>query len=197
VIGRLHFWELFMTAGPLAAVVLIPLGVSVLGGFDDFQWVDKQATPLQAFGILGTMCLPVAAYFYGRMRWEILKAEQSRTWPVVAGTLERREVKKRYAYRSGTRYLFEVEYTYTAAGQKFDGTLLGFGPRLLIAGDLLDRLTNELQPQKPVQVHYNPDDTSEAVLYTGDELARQRWSGLYILLGTPILLTIICYFLSD
>ena len=58
-------------AGTLVAFVLPYPIARLLGGFGPgFQFVDREVSPVEAFGILGTMLLPIAAWAYATMRLE-------------------------------------------------------------------------------------------------------------------------------
>ena len=62
------FWQLTMLFGPVAAFVLPLLVTGLLGGFDDFQLVNKPVTFLQALGTLGAMCFPFGTFLFARRK---------------------------------------------------------------------------------------------------------------------------------
>ena len=171
--------------GPIAAVFLPPLVATQFGAFEDFVWVGKQVKPWEAFGILGAMLYPVAAYSFALMQGEIEQARLSRDWPAAAGTLDAINVEKRYVYRVGYRYIVTVNYSYVVAGRRYTGDRLAFAPRLLAEGDELNRVTDKYKVNQPVTVHYNPATPEESVLETSDALARQRQTTIYLLAGLP------------
>jgi hypothetical protein len=58
-----EFWRRAMVVAPLAALVITPTAVSLMGGFKESQWVGENVSALTALGILGTMCFPPRRIF--------------------------------------------------------------------------------------------------------------------------------------
>lgn len=71
------FWQWIIILGPPAAAVLPPLAVSLLGRFEDFAWINKPVTFLQAFATIGALCFPFGTFFYARSRWNQARARAS------------------------------------------------------------------------------------------------------------------------
>ena len=88
--SRASFWQTATYAGPPAIFVGVIVLVAVLGGYQNFQWVGKEVTPLEAFGILGPMLLPMAFFFHARQKHDTAMAEVSTTWPVAPGEVQAR-----------------------------------------------------------------------------------------------------------
>ena len=125
-------------AGPLGCLVLIPTAGRVLGVFDRFEWIGQDVSPLQAFFILETMCAPVAAWFYARVRRDVELSRMSRSWPTVPGVLEERKTEQRVTPRGS--YEITLGYSYEVGGLKYRGDRLAFAPSRLDAGALLNGL---------------------------------------------------------
>jgi hypothetical protein len=122
-----RFWEAMMAAGPAVAAIAPPLAVWLAGGFDDFQWVDRQVTPAQTFGILGAMCFPLAAFFFAQGRFDQALARVSRTWPTTPGVIGSCEKRERWT-RFGTVYRLSVSYSFRVGGIGYEGDTVEFGP---------------------------------------------------------------------
>lgn len=191
-----RFWEYATVAGPIAAFVLPPLIVAWCGGFGEVRWIGQPVTPWQGIAILGAMVFPIAAWAFARMRLDIALAQRSRSWPTVTGTLNAIDLEERHVFRTGTRQVLRVDYSYDVGGTRYRGERFAYAPRLLIQGHDLEQIAQRYRPQGPVTVHYNPAFPADAVLHTGDEFARQRWSVVMFGVGAPIILTIVIAFLN-
>src|SRR5882672_10280526 len=88
-------WWRMMILGPLVMLVLPLAVVWPLGGFEDFQWIDRPVTFVQSLAILGTMCFPFGAFFYARSRWNQARAHASRAWPTVRGMVQASKIERR------------------------------------------------------------------------------------------------------
>src|SRR5262245_58773009 len=128
--ARVRLWETLRLLGPIVAFVLPYPTARLLGGFGSgFQFVDQELLPAEAFGVLGTMLLPMAAWFYATMRLEQTLAVLSRSWPTVPGKIDTSDVSQKLAYRSGRLWALDVRYRYRVAGVDYVGTRLAFAPR--------------------------------------------------------------------
>ena len=85
-----------MLLGPVAACVLPLLVIGLSGGFDDFQWIGKTATSIEALGILGAMGFPLGTFLYARRKWNQARARLSRTWPTVPGKVQSSEIDRQH-----------------------------------------------------------------------------------------------------
>ena len=66
--ARVRLWETLRLAAPIVAFALPYPMARLLDGFGPgFQFVDREVSPVEAFGILGTMLLPIAAWAYATM----------------------------------------------------------------------------------------------------------------------------------
>src|ERR1044072_1831504 len=93
--GTIDVWQLAMLAGPVAAFVLPLLVTSLLGGFDDFELVNKPVTFWQALAALGAMSFPFGAYLSIRRKWNQARVRMSRTWPTVPGKVQSSKIERR------------------------------------------------------------------------------------------------------
>jgi len=189
--NEVAFWEWVMMVGPVLACVLPLVAGGWLGAFDDFRWIDRPVTFLQAITILGTMCFPFAAYFAVRRRWNEARARASVAWPTVPGKVERSKVETRQTARSGTFYRLALVYRYEVGGQDYEGDTVEFGPRFVSDQDFIEDLAAKYPVGTPVTVHYDPDAPGDSVLETSDEMARQNMWQVWLLLGAPIVFSIV------
>jgi hypothetical protein len=185
-----RFWGAMMAAGPAVAAILPPLAVWLLGGFEDFEWVDQQVTPAQSFGILGAMCFPAAAFFFAQGMFDQALARVSRTWPTAPGVVGSSEKRER-STRRGTVYNLAVSYSYTVGGLAYDGDTVEFGPKWVPDEGLIDRLARKYPARTAVTVHFDPAAPDRAVLETAEDMAFQGMSKVWILLGAPLAFTLL------
>ena len=173
--ARVRLWENLRLAAPNAAFVLPYPIARLLGGFgESFQFIDKEVSPVEAFGILATMLLPIAAWFYATMRLEQTLAVLSRAWPTVPGKIDASGVSQKATYRSGRLWALDVRYVYRVGGVDYVGTQLAFAPRWIASQYAIDTLARRYAVGTAVDVRYDPDQPAEAVLETDDRLATQR-----------------------
>ena len=75
--ARADFWRMAIPLAPFVGSAVPFIAILLLGGFDDFQFVGRDASALTAFGILGTICFPFAAHYLAD------RQHKARTpWPV-------------------------------------------------------------------------------------------------------------------
>ena len=86
--NRSDFWQASILLGPILCLLLVPAAGSALGAFDDFEWVGKKVSPLQAFILMGAMCFPVAAGFLASIGRNEALAQISQDWPTTRGLPE-------------------------------------------------------------------------------------------------------------
>lgn len=196
MIERPSFWETMTLVGPAVTLAAVPTIVSLVGGFKDFEMVGRPVSALDAFGILGTMLLPIAAWFYAQMRLEQSQARLAASWPVAHGTIKAWNVEKRYVYRNGTRYVVSVAYDYKVAGQTLAGDTYAFGPGYVTSSDMADALKDRYKPGMPVDVRYDPATPSVAVLDCSEEYATERKGKVYAVVGAALLLPLIAGFMN-
>ena len=159
-----------------AGAMLLPLAVIwLIGGYEDLQWVDQPITFMQGLGILCPMFFPFGAFFWAQSRWNMARARASRRWPTVPGVVQADEVEQRQNslvvfYKLALRYRYEVD------GISYEGDRVQFGPVRVTAKELIEALAKRYPPGAQVNVYYDPNDPSTAVLETSDEMAQQnRW----------------------
>ena len=182
--ARAQFWQSATVFGPVGCVIVLLVLGQRAGAFGDFQLVGKDVTPLQGFIILALMCFPVAAWFFASIQRDVMLSRLSRTWPTVPGVLLQRTTEKRVS-RSGVSYIVSLKYAYEVGGRKYEGEQLAFAPQRIDSGGLLDSLLLKYVVNAAVTVHYNPADPPDAVLETGEELARQRMWRVWTLVAVP------------
>jgi|SRR5579862_6309232 hypothetical protein len=169
------FWGIMIAVAPAAALLLPAIAIWLLGGYENFEWVDQPVTFIQGLGILGPMFFPLGAFFYAQSRWNVARARASRRWPTVPGTVLADEVERRQGpflmfYKLMLRYRYEV------GGNSYEGDRIQFGPARVTAKQLIEMLAEKYPPGAQVNVHYDPNDPSTAVLETSEEMAQQnRW----------------------
>lgn len=189
--NRPGFWEKMIVLGPALALVGIPVIVRLLGGFENFQMVDKPVTALEAFGILGTMFCPVMAWFYAQMRLEQCQARLAQSWPVAPGKIRTWKMIERRDFRGKLRYRVTVAYDYSVGGLTRRGDTLAFGPPYTTDARVADELTSKYAEDATVEVHYDPAAPSIAVLDCSEDYARERrailWYFGLMLVALPLL----------
>lgn len=182
--ARVRLWENLRLAAPIVAFVLPYPIARLLGGFGEgFQFIDQEVSPAEAFGILGTLLLPVAAWAYATMRLEQARAVLSRSWPTVPGKIDTSDVSARTSYRSGRFWALDVRYVYRVGGGDHVGTRLAFAPRWIGSQYTVDDLARRYPVGATAAVHYDPDQPDEAVLETGEQLATQRLLAVWVCLS--------------
>lgn len=183
--------QLAMLLGPVAAFVLPLLTTGLLGGFDDFQWIDKPATFLQSLGILGAILFPLGTFYYARSKWNQERARLSRTWPTVPGQVQSSEIERRITGLPMVMWRLALSYGYRVSEIGYQGDAVQFGARYVSSKELIFTLAKKYPPGAAVTVHYDPDDPATSVIETSDEMARQnRWQVWFCFL-TPIVISIV------
>ena len=185
--SRVRLWRTMTMAGPLAALVATPVAASLMGGFTE-ALVGHDVSAATAFGILGTMCLPVGAFFFARMKLDTALALESRSWPTVPGTILSSRTEQRLT-EDGTLHSLVLSYTYQAGGRTYRGDLLGFGPDWVPDKELVEELARKYPVGATVAVHVDPDDDEMAVLETTGELADQNGWRVWLCVSVPVLVT--------
>lgn len=193
--ARVRLWENLRLAAPIAAFVLPYPIARLLGGFGPgFQFVDREVSPVEALGILGTMLLPIAAWAYATMRLEQTLAALSRSWPAVPGKIDMSDVSQKLTYHSGRLWALDVRYVYRVGDLDYVGIRLAFAPRWLGSQYTVDALARRYAIGATVDVRYDPDQPDEAVLETDDQLATQRlfavWVCLLVVAASVIVLAL-------
>ena len=187
--SRADFWRAAVLIAPLLGAALPFFGVLLLGGFDDFQLVGQEASALAAFGLLGTMCFPVAAYHVAERKFREAMNAAARSWPTAPAIIRSSAVERR---RSAWSFLWalDVEYVYTVGRRTHTARTLGFAPRFIANEDLILRLSEKYPPEAAVTVHYDATSPDIAVLETSDELARGNEWRFWVSFTVPFLVSL-------
>jgi hypothetical protein len=189
--GTIDGWQLAMLAGPAAACVLPLLVTGLLGGFDDFQLVNKPVTFLQSLGTLGAMCFPFGTYLYVRRKWNQTRARLSRTWPTVPGKVQSSEIERRVTGLPAVLWRLALSYGYEVSGIWYQGDAVQFGPKYVSSKELIFEHAKKYAAGTAVAVHYDPDDPATSVLEISDEMARQNSWQIWGYFLAPIVISIV------
>jgi uncharacterized membrane protein YqaE (UPF0057 family) len=189
--GTIDGWQLAMLAAPVAAFVLPPLAIWLLGGFDDFQWIDQPVTFLQSFGTLGAMCFPFGTFLYVRRKWNQTRARLSRTWPTVPGKVQSSKIERRITGLPAVLWRLALSYDYSVSGMGYQGDAVQFGPKYISSRELIDAFAIRYPAGADVTVRYDPDDPATSVLETCDEMAQQNSWQIWILFLAPVVISIV------
>jgi hypothetical protein len=182
-----RFWTAMLVIGPLIGLAAPAAIVWVFGGFEH---TSGALTGLQAFGICGGLCLPLAAFFLAQERRARARARVSRIWPTVPGTVDSCDVQEREG-RGGSTYVLALAYSYRVGERDYRGDHAAFGPRSSLDEALIDRLAEQYKTGGQVTVHYDPADPSAAVLDTGDEMAFGNSWKIFALVFFVVMATVI------
>jgi hypothetical protein len=181
--ARVRLWGNLRLAAPIAAFVLPYPIAHLLGGFrPGFQFVGQELTSIEAFGVLGTILLPLAAWFYAQMRFERAMAVLSRSWPTAPGKIDAADIAEKATLRSGRYWALDMRYVYRVGGVDHVGTQLAFAPRWIGSQYTVDALARRYPVGATVDVRYDPDHPDEAVLESDDQLATQRLFTVWVCL---------------
>lgn len=184
--SQFRFWRIATVLGPIAAAVVPLSSTLALGGFKHFQWVGRDVSGLEAWGILGAMLFPVAAYFFAEINCNEAMARLSQCWPTTIGKVLSREVVERQA-QYGRLYRLAVSYTYDVAGRHYHGDTVAFGPNFWTDGDIVPALAQKYKPDAMAEVHNDPANPGVAVLETSEQFASQKISIVRVLLAVPFM----------
>lgn len=129
--ARADFWRIAIPLAPFVAAAVPFFATLLLGGFNDFQIVGRDVSALEAFGILGTMCFPFAAYHLAdRTHKEAMNAA-ARSWPTASGVIRSSAVERRMTGWASALWALDVRYDYSVDGRTHTATTLGFAARFV------------------------------------------------------------------
>jgi hypothetical protein len=181
--ARVDFWRSAIPFAPFVGAGVPFFGTLLLGGFDDFQWVGQEVSALAAFGILGTICFPLTAYFFADCKYNEAMNVLARSWPTASGVIRSSTIERKIT-KSAVLWALDVQYTYVVDGRAFRGEALGFAPRFVNDKDLIFRLSEKYPAEAAVTVHYDAASPDMAILETSDDLARggnwRLWLGFLV-----------------
>ncbi len=185
--SRVDFWRAAVLIAPALAAAVPFFGTLLLGGFDDLQLVGRDASALGAFGLLGTICFPITAYFEADRKYKEAMNARARSWPTASATVRSSAIERRMTGWASVLWALDVEYAYTVDGRAHTATKLGFAPRFVADKDLIFRLSDKYPAGSAVTVRYDAMSPDVAVLETSDDLARGRDSRFWMSVATPFL----------
>lgn len=189
-VARVDFWRVAVPLAPFVGAALPFFGTLLLGGFDDLQLVGQELSALQAFGILGTMCFPFAAYHVADRKYKEAMNALARSWPTASGVIRSSAIERKMTGWASALWALDVRYDYTVDGRPHTATTLGFAPRFVADKDLIFRLAETYKAGTAVTVRYDPASPDMAVLETSDALARGNDWRFWLTFTTPFLLAL-------
>jgi len=98
--------------------------------------------------------------------WGALEAYQSRTWPVVPGTITRSDISTS-TFDSDVMFSAEIRYVYTVDSQEMRGSRVSFSDLSSSDARRAERVITRYLAGSSVQVYYNPRDPLDTVLEPG------------------------------
>lgn len=113
--------------------------------------------------LLGALAIMLGAEAYQQYR----RAARAERWPTVGGRVTSAELVEgpmlgRIARRTSHRAA--IAYAYDVAGRTWSGTRVFFGDNAFVTGEAPYQRVEQYEPGSSVQVYYNPEDPSDAVL---------------------------------
>lgn len=189
--SRADFWRTAVPIAPFVGAAIPLFGTLQLGGFDDFQLVGREPSALTAFGLLGTICFPLAAYFLADRQYKEAMNALARSWPTASGVIRSSSVKRRMTGWAAAVWALDVQVAYTVEGRTYTSETLGFAPRFVGNKDLVFRLAEKYPKGAVVRIHYDPASLDVAVLETSDELARSNSWRFWPVFAAPFLVALI------
>ena len=189
--SRADFWRTAVPIAPFVGAAIPFFATLLLGGFDDFQLVGREPSALTAFGLLGTICFPLAAYFLADRQYKEAMNALARSWPTASGVIRSSSVERRMTGWAAAVWALDVQVAYTVEGRTYTSETLGFAPRFIANEDLILRLSEKYPPEAAVTVHYDPASPDMAVLETSDELARSNSWRFWSVFAAPFLVALV------
>ena len=189
--SRADFWRTAVPIAPFVGAAIPFFATLLLGGFDDFQLVGREPSALTAFGLLGTICFPLAAYFLADRQYKEAMNALARSWPTASGVIRSSSVERRMTGWAAAVWALDVQVAYTVEGRTYTSETLGFAPRFVGNKDLVFRLAEKYPKDAVVTVHYDPASPDMAVLETSDELARSNSWRFWSVFAAPFLVALV------
>lgn len=189
--SRADFWRTAVPIAPFVGAAIPFFATLLLGGFDDFQLVGREPSALTAFGLLGTICFPLAAYFLADRQYKEAMNALARSWPTASGVIRSSSVERRMTGWAAAVWALDVQVAYTVEGRTYTSETLGFAPRFVGNKDLVFRLAEKYPKGAVVRIHYDPASLDVAVLETSDELARSNSWRFWSVFAAPFLVALI------
>lgn len=189
--SRADFWRTAVPIAPCVGAAIPFLATLLLGGFDDFQLVGREVSVLTAFGILGTICFPVAAYFLADRKYKEAMNTLARSWPTASGVIRSSTIERRMTGWAAAVWALDVQVDYTVEERTYTARTLGFASRFVANKALVFRLAEKYPKDAVVTVHYDPASPDMAVLETSDELACSNSWRFWSVFAAPFLVALI------
>lgn len=99
--------------------------------------------------------------------WLLIKGMRSKNWPTAPGVVLDSQVTMHYDDEGTKMYGVALSYRYDVDGLTYDGNKRTFGDYSSNNRGRAEKIIAQYQPGSAVQVHYKPEDPSEAVLEPG------------------------------
>ncbi len=186
---------MFIGAGSLLALGAVVVAFFTYGSDIDSAIRDRFPNvhhPLMALMLVGMSAFTLVFYVAGRKR-----AKQIATWPTTKGRIVtsrteefRESMRSSNTGRSSKMYRTFVEYRYEVDGREYHSTQLAIGAKLSSSSKALaDAVTAKYKEGSTIDVRYDPNDVSQAVVQTG-------FAGGVILLVIAAGLLALAYFVA-
>jgi hypothetical protein len=98
--------------------------------------------------------------------WSAKRSTEAAGWPTAPGILTKVALNEN-SDSDGATYQVEVEYTYTVAGNAYNGSRLAFGYTASSGRDAHEEISEKLKAAKSVDVRYDPNNPASSVLSFG------------------------------
>ena len=189
--ARVKLWATATVLAPPLVLFANWVVSSAFGVMEGVPLVGVELTPLQGFvvGVYVTGAFAALAYCWGE--WDVALGRASKSWPSATAIVESSRVGERDVYRRGRCYRLEVKYHYKVQDTEYECDRVQFGNTWLDDEAFVRTLAKKYHHGVKVEAHYNPDDSSSAVLDTSEELiARlesEYRSKAYLLAAMPVI----------
>ncbi len=121
---------------------------------------------------MGCFAIFISVFYvvgFGALGYGLLSARrstQAANWPTTPGNLKAVELKENSS-EDGLSYQVTVQYTYTVAGTKYDGSRLAFGYYGSNVRNPHEGIYHKLKAAKSLNVRYDPENPESSVLSYG------------------------------
>ena len=97
----------------------------------------------------------------------LMLASKAKSWPTTEGTIKSSKCVYYHVMSESSTYLTHVNYSYSVAGQSYEGDRIAFGYRGSWWQGPNQKIADRLSSARTVLVRYDPDRPSMAVLSCG------------------------------
>ncbi len=126
----------------------------------------------------------VAASLYGILfvvllccLWTVWRSNRAATWPTARGVIASCKLEETEDTERNAFYTVKVRYAYSVQDQRYTGTRLAIGYSGSGSRDTQRAIVQRLKQAAAVEVRYDPEDPSSAVLSYGTHLSHKRSLG--------------------